>query len=217
MPHDERGQIAAAQRSGVPARQEPEGALLERLARAQAAVARERSEALRLCDELLALPCDEQERAVRRDPRFRSWGLCEELLRRAGAETAGDGRRVEAARLASLTLLLAPVLDPSVHAPAVVQDLEAQAWAAVGGARLRSGDMAGAEAALRDAACHLARGTGDLLVEACLLEFEAAVRQRQGRLREATALLRQAEARYRESGAAEAAERARRARQDLTA
>jgi hypothetical protein len=217
MTHDERGpSAAAAQPSGLPARLEAADTLLERLARTQAAVARERSQAPGLCTELLGLASEEQEETVCRDPRFRTWGLCEELLRRAVAATYG-GCPAEGARLASLALSVTPRLDSAVHATAVVQDLEAQAWAAVGEARLQTGDLAGVEAALREAASRLARGTGDLLVEACLLEFEAAVRRRQERFREAAALLRQAEARYRDSGAADLAERARQARLDLSA
>ena len=81
----------------------------------------------------------------------------------------------------------------------MVEDLKARAWAAAGEARRRQGDLAGAEAAVRAAASRLAHGTGDLLVEARLLEFEAAVRRDQRRGGEAAALLKLAAARYRES------------------
>lgn len=166
-----------------------------------------------LCAELLALPHEEQEQAARRDPRFRNWGVCEELVRRGCMETEA-GRPTEAAHFAALALALTARLDTAVHTVAVVQDLEAQAWACVGEARLRMGDTGGAEGALREAASRLAHGTGDLLVEARLLEFEAAVRRRQGRTREAAALLNQAEARYSDSGATDLAARAHLARRD---
>jgi len=188
--------------------------LLERLARVQAALARERAEASGLCEELLALPCDAQEEAVRRDARFRSWGICEGLLcRSADPRTAPP----ESGRLASLALMVAACLDGALHTTAVVRDLEARAWACVGQARLRTGDQDGAERALTEAACHLAYGTGDLLVEARLLELEAEVRRRQGRTRESAALLRQAEARYREVGESELAAQARSTREGLPA
>jgi hypothetical protein len=97
----------------------------------------------------------------------------------------------------------------------VVEDLKARAWAAAGEARRRQGDLAGAEEALRAAAGCLAHGTGDLLVEARLLELEAALRREQGRGREAAALLKLAAARYRESGEAKLLERALAARDEL--
>ena len=90
----------------------------------------------------------------------------------------------------------------------LVRDLEARAWACLGAARLRAGDLAGAEEALREGAFCLVDGTGDLLVDARLLEFEAAVREAQGGLRAAASLLRQAEARYREIGETTLAARA---------
>ena len=89
----------------------------------------------------------------------------------------------------------------------MVGDLKARAWAAAGEARRLQGDLAGAEEALRAAAACLAHGTGDLLVEARLLEFEAAVRRAQGRGGEAAALLKQAAARYRQVGETQLLER----------
>jgi hypothetical protein len=97
----------------------------------------------------------------------------------------------------------------------VVEDLKARAWAAAGEARRRQGDLAGAEEALRAAAGCLAHGTGDLLVEARLLELEAVLRRAQGRAGEAAALLKLAAARYRESGEVKLLERALAARDEL--
>jgi hypothetical protein len=97
----------------------------------------------------------------------------------------------------------------------VVEDLKARAWACLGGAQLLTGDLAGAEGALRNAAACLALGTGDLLVEARLLEFEALVRERQGRLGEAAALLKQAGFRYREIGDAQQLARAQALREEI--
>jgi hypothetical protein len=188
--------------------------LLEHLARVQAMLAREREAAVRLCEELLALPGEQQAEAVRSDPRFRTWGICEGLLlRSADPETPP----VEAERLAFLALEAAAGLDARVHSAAVVRDLQASAWGCASRARLRADDLDGAERALTEAAAHLAHGTGDLLVEARLLELEAMLRRRQGRPREAAALLRQAEARYRESGESGLADHARSTRERLPA
>jgi len=177
--------------------------LLERLARTQEALDRERAEAPGLCSRLLALPPGQQAGSLRRNPRLHTWGVCEVLLEKSLAAAETDA--AESGRLASLVLTAAALLDEALHVAPVVQDLEARAWALLGESKLRAGDIGdtpdvpGAEEALREAALRLGHGTGDLLVEARLLEFEASVRRQQGRTNEAAALLKQAEARYREA------------------
>jgi len=188
--------------------------LLEHLTRAQEVLARERAEAVRLCEELLALPREHQVAAVRSDLRFRTWGICEGLLLRSADPQVAPA---EAEHLALLALQVAAGLDGIVHNAAVVRDLEASAWGCASRARLRADDEDGAEQALIEAAAHLAHGTGDLLVEARLLELEAMLRRQQGRPRDAAALLRQAEARYREIGETGLADQARDARERLLA
>lgn len=179
-------------------RGEGEGrSLLERLVRTQAALDRERAEAPSLCAQLLALPPGEQIGELRREPRLHTWGVCEVLLEKSLVAAEGDA--AESGRLADLVLTASSLLDEALHVAPVVQDLEARAWACLGESRLRAGDLAAAEAALREGAARLAHGTGDLLVEARLLEFEASVRRLQGRTSEAAALLKQAESRYREA------------------
>jgi hypothetical protein len=170
--------------------------LLERLARTQAALDRERAEAPALCSRLLALPPEQQDERLRQDSRLHTWGVCEVLLERS---LAVEGDTAESVRLAALALTASAHLDEALHCAPVVQDLEARAWALVGESKLRAGDLPGAEEALHEAAQRLGHGTGDLLVEARLLEFEAAVRRHQGRTSEAAALLKQAESRYREA------------------
>lgn len=171
--------------------------LLERLARTQAALDRERAEAPSLCARLLDLPPEEQVERLRAEPRLHTWGVCEVLLEKSLAAAETDA--AESGRLATLVLTASNLLDEALHVAPVVQDLEARAWACLGEARLRADDLPGAEEALREGAARLAHGTGDLLVEARLLEFEASVRRQQGRSSEAAALLKQAESRYREA------------------
>jgi hypothetical protein len=180
--------------------------LLERLSRLRSNLDRERADAPALAAELLALPPEARQERLRRDARFQTWGLCELLIARSAEALRQDP--AEAGRLAALALAGADRLDPARHAPTVVADLKARAWAAAGGACLSQGDLAGAEEALRSAASGLAQGTGDLLVEAHLLEFEAAVRRAQGRGSEAAALLKMAAARYHEVGDGQLQERA---------
>lgn len=179
------------------------GSLLASLSRLRSALDRERSEAPALLAELLAvppLPQSLREERLRREPRFHNWGLCELLLARSTGDEADPS---EAGRLAALALAGTELVNRALHAPPVVEDLKARAWAAAGEACLRQEDLPGAEDALRAAAGCLALGTGDLLVEARLLEFEAQVRRQQGRSGEAAALLKMAAARYREIGESE--------------
>ncbi len=177
-------------------------ALLAGLSRVWSELDRERAAAPRLVGELLALPLELREKRLRRDPRFHTWGVCELLLAKSL-----EAEEPAAGSLAALALAGTERLDPARHPPPVVGDLKARAWAAFGEARRRQGDLSGAEEALRAAAACLAHGTGDLLVEARLLEFEAAVRRTQGRGGEAAALLKQAAARYRQVGETQLLER----------
>ncbi len=158
------------------------------------------------------MPTEAREERLRRDSRFHNWGLCELLLARSVEEST---EAAEAGRLADLVLAGADLLDRSLHAPPVVEDLKARAWAAAGEACLRQGDLPMAEEALRAAAGCLAQGTGDLLVEGRLLEFEAAVRRHEGRTGEAAALLKMAASRYREIGESDLLAKAQAARQAI--
>lgn len=166
--------------------------LLVRLNRAETALERERAGAPALCRELLALPVERQMEALAGDPRLQTWGVCELLLRRS--RRTRDQDPAEAARLALLVIAAAERLTG--HPGPLIRDLEARAWAYEGEARLCAGDLAGGEEALRAAARRLAQGSGDLLVEALLLELEAAVREVQGCPSAASALLQQAASRY---------------------
>jgi hypothetical protein len=157
---------------------------------------------------------------IRGESRFQTWGLCDLLLGKSAELVEGDGltagdRLDAAAHCATLALAGAQRLDPARHAPAVVEDLKARSWAALGEARRRGEDLSGAEEALRAGAACLSHGTGDLLVEARLLEFEAAVRRVQKRYKEAAAVLKLAAARYREAGEAERLARALAEREDI--
>jgi tetratricopeptide (TPR) repeat protein len=201
---------------------EEEGALCERLTRARQALERERAEAPKLAAELLALPAAVQPCRIAVDPRFQTWGMAELLLARArgllaksspklplavgsavAAGDAGDAGHavdavdaVDAGRQARLALAISAHLGTR-HPDSLVQDLRARAWAVAGEACLATSDLTGAADALRSAAACLAHGTGDVLVDARLLEFEAAVRAAQGQPGEALALLKQAASRYR--------------------
>lgn len=170
------------------------GTLAERLARTRLVLGRERDEAPGLCAELLGRAPAAQRETADRDARFHTWGVCELLLARAAA--VAEVEPPESGRLARLGLALTERLDLGLHASAVVADLKARLWAAAGEAARREGEVRQAEEALGASAACLAHGTGDLLLDAQLLEFEAAVREDQGRAGEADSLLKQAAARY---------------------
>lgn len=178
--------------------------LLALLARAESAVDRERAEAPALVAELLALPPREQVESAAADPRLRSFGVGEHLIELATEQLAGDLAAAE--HRARLALEVAERIE-GIHPSPVVADFQARAWALVGEARRRQGELDGAVEALHLGASCLAQGTGDLLVEARLLEFEAAVRQDQGRLSEAAASLKLAAARFKQVGETEEHER----------
>lgn len=191
---DGRGPALALVESSLPEGEETPLAL--RLAAAEAALERERAEAPLLCRRLLLHPPEQRGEIAAGDPRFHTWGVGERLLARSLELLERDA--AEAEHLAVLALTVARRLGR--HSPALVRDLEARAWACTGKARLRAGDLTGAGEALRAAAACLAQGTGDLLVEGLLLEFEADVCQAQGRRGEAAALLHQASSRYDQAG-----------------
>ena len=171
--------------------------LLRRLVDMRSALELERTQAPTLLAELLALPPGAQLDRISSERRFLNWGMLELLLDRSGHLEERDPS--ESGRLAFLVLAAADFLTDGRHAPAVVEDLKARAWAAVGEARRRSSALHGAEEALRAAAACLLHGTGDLLVEARLLELEAAMRRDRGEPGEALALLKRASSRYLEA------------------
>jgi hypothetical protein len=181
------------------------GALLERLTRAGEVLERERQELGLLLGEILDTPPAERlERLA--EARFQSFSLADALLTHSEVQDEelgrGDTVFVEAAdptELPTLALQIANRLDLARHPPSAIEDLKARAWTALGDAHLRSGDPASAEHALREGVKNLVRGSGDLLVEARMLELEADLRFDSGLTLEADALLRQATAHLKEA------------------
>jgi tetratricopeptide (TPR) repeat protein len=95
-------------------------------------------------------------------------------------------RMIELARFATR---LAPTLGEDGYGPAQVADFEARAWGELANA-YRIGDQpARADEAIAAALGHLARGTGDELLEARLLSLQASVLGSRGRFRAALEVL----------------------------
>jgi tetratricopeptide (TPR) repeat protein len=95
-----------------------------------------------------------------------------------------------------------------LYAPAEMADLKARAWAELANAHRRNEDFQGAEEALSKAHDFQARGTGDPLLAARLLDVLASLRTDQRHLEEAVALLDQVHAMYLRTGEAHLAGRA---------
>ncbi len=107
---------------------------------------------------------------VRNDERLHHWGLYDLLLDRSRAAIEADTADAAAAvSLAELSLAVAERLDPEVYDAERIADFKTAALAALGDARRRAGDFAGARLAFSQARMHLEMGTGDVLEEAGLL------------------------------------------------
>jgi tetratricopeptide (TPR) repeat protein len=104
---------------------------------------------------------------VRNDERLHHWGLYDLLLQRS--RDFAEMNPAEAVTLAELALAVAERLDTDVYGEERVADFKTGALAALGDARRKAGDFAGARLAFSQARIHLEMGTGDLLEEAGLL------------------------------------------------
>lgn len=163
--------------------------VFDRVLTTRAGLETERAEARRLMAGLRILPVDLWPARVRKDRRFHTWGFCELLLEQPGSEVC-----------AGLAVSVAGRIDPESHPPVFVEELRARAWGGLADVRRRTGDLAGAEAALREAEACLLRGTGDRLARARLLERKAALRHAQERSEEAARLIGRAILLYRRAG-----------------
>jgi hypothetical protein len=104
---------------------------------------------------------------VRNDERLCHWGLFDLLLEKSRESV--ETNAAAAAGLAELALAVAERLDPEIYGEERVADFKTGALAALGDARRRAGDLAGARLAFQQARINLEMGTGDLLEEAGLL------------------------------------------------
>lgn len=154
---------------------------------ANSALRVEREGARALFEELTRYPFERQRLLVQNSTRFQSWGLCELFL-----TTSQEGRFTdpqEGVQLAEVAVAIAESLAPESYGAALLQDFKARAWAFFGNAKRVLTDFRAADHALQVAESHLARGTGDRLEKARLLDLKASLRNSQGRREEAIALL----------------------------
>jgi tetratricopeptide (TPR) repeat protein len=154
-----------------------------RLSRAAA----ERNEAPVLFAELLARPWEEWPVLFHLDRRLQTIAVCELLIEKSFEEGFRDASR--AIELADRGLLLAGLLESERYGYAVVQDLQARAWAYLGNARRIALDLAGAAEALACAERLAEGGSADPLEEARILDLRASLLSDQGHFEQAAELL----------------------------
>ncbi|HZF13655.1 MAG TPA: tetratricopeptide repeat protein [Thermoanaerobaculia bacterium] len=172
--------------------------VFDRVRRVNTTLQAERTEAQELLADLLRHPLERRLMLVQNSPRFQTWGLCELILQRS-SETVGLEPR-EGKETAELAVAVAESLSPVLYGAPLVQDLKARAWAILGNTNRVLSDFRSAEQCFQVAESHLARGTGDRLERARLLDLKASLRNYQGRTEEAISLLNRAIAIYQRAG-----------------
>lgn len=157
----------------------------------------ESREAPGLLARLAGLPYAEQIERVEEDEELHAWGLCQLVLKRSLEMVFEDPAR--SADFANLAIKIAGHLGDA-YDPNWVMDLRARSFAYLGNARRVLGELRSAEDAFRKARRWLARsGTGNIRIEAEVLDLESSLRRAQRRLDEALKLVDEAFLLYRQS------------------
>lgn len=145
------------------------------------------------------LPSARARLLIDNDPRFRSWGLVEELMARADAAVfeARPRRAIHLARLATTTASRAG-LGP--YGEALSNDLRARSWVCLGNAYRYGSRFRAAAGALSRAQKLLRLGTGDPLEEGHLLSMRASLAASTGDYDRSLRFLSRAEEIYSELG-----------------
>ncbi|MBV8199069.1 MAG: hypothetical protein JOZ15_00450 [Acidobacteria bacterium] len=144
------------------------------------------------------LPAGRRLLIVRNSRKHRTAGVLEALLRDYREELWRESRLGE--EIADLGLLIAERLDASRYPASALADLRGQALAIAANARRLAWRPGEAEQLLRQAARQLSLGSGDLLLEAELRNYQGSHRQALGRFEEAARAFQRAEHAYRTVG-----------------
>jgi tetratricopeptide (TPR) repeat protein len=159
---------------------------------------KERDEARPLYTELLQQEAVQGLSQVHSTRRYASLALCELLLQTARDLGTEDPDR--ARRAAELAVRVAEQLDLEPYGSPVVQDLRAIAWAYFADTVRVQADLRLARSAMATAEILLEQGSGDPLVRAELLAFQASLYTYSGRFDEALPLLNRIASTYRRFG-----------------
>lgn len=147
-----------------------------------------------LWQRLQPLPYDQQLRQVEEDGGLQTWALCRLLLRKSLEATFH--RPELAVQLAMLAVKIAIHLGDAYHRDWVM-DLRALSFAYLGNARRVIGELRSADDSFHEAHSHLRRsGTGNMRIEAEVLDLEASLRRGERRFAEALSLLGRVVATY---------------------
>jgi tetratricopeptide (TPR) repeat protein len=151
-----------------------------------------------LWSRLADLPHAEQLRQVEADEDLHAWGLCQLLLQKSREATFSDPTR--GVELANLALRVVRHLGKA-YDPSWVMDLRARCFAYLGNARRVLGELRSAEDAFVKAEGCMSRSTsGNLEVQAEILDLKSSLRRAQRRLDEALKLVDDSLGLYREVG-----------------
>ena len=131
----------------------------ERSGRRAARHERQTRRAPSLLDQLLALPTESWDRAIRSSPKFHSYAFARQLLVTCRAGWTHDPKRSE--RLATLALQVANRLRSAEHGRRNLEDLRSRAWAHIGNCRSIRSAYTSVPDALQRSVEHLHAGTGN--------------------------------------------------------
>ncbi len=159
---------------------------------------REQAAAPALVAELLGQPAGERPGRLAADDRFATLAVAHLLFE--AAQKAGFDDGMKAAGLAELALAVIDRLEVEHYGTRLLEDARGHAWAILGNARRIVSDLRAADEALDTAEAHLARGTGDRLERAYLLQRRGSVRRAQRRFSEASTLFESTIAIYLRAG-----------------
>jgi len=159
--------------------------------------AEERS-AAKLFEHLLLLPPAEQSRALRANPRVRTYGFARHLLTRA--RSAWIDQPYLSEDLARLAAQVADHLPSRDYGRRPLHDLRAEAWAYIGNALRIQSNLTGVPEAFARARDHLRQGTLDQRERAEVTVLQSTYFRDQGRLAAAGDTLEEAIALMRRSG-----------------
>jgi tetratricopeptide (TPR) repeat protein len=173
-------------------------AVADKLRRTGVEIERERAGAGSLWDELDKHPHSRRLLMVENASRFQTYGLAELLLQECRRGwTEAPGRSEE---LAELALAVIHRLERRLHGSALVNDLKAEAWSYIANCRRIRSDLRSVSEAFDIAEEFRARGTGDLMEEAEILQLKASFFRAQRRFQDAHCAVDRAIEIYREAG-----------------